>query len=241
MRHRFLIKVLKSLWPLLWGAGSHGRVGAGGKVRPPGPAGGNQMPHEGSRRTAFSQGPVSPSSPRNSSPGATAPPQPSPLGTGLANPCLIPRRCPTGLIPLPPPQTIPDPEKGGMMMGSPPKRRLRVSSERSCGSGLFSPLLSPSPAAGRRAVWRGGLCAGPPRPEGQAPGARAPRRGRVSARPCLGKKARWARAPKVRGGSRPQLTPFPQPRGVLLYLPTLPGLPKAQRKGGWESALLHAR
>ena len=177
---------------------------------------------------------MSPSPPRNSSPGAIAPPRPSSVGTGLANPC------PTGVIPLPPPRMIPDREKGGMMVGSPPKPRLRVSSERSCGFGLVSPLLSPSPAAGRRAVWRGGLCAGPPRPERQAPGARAPQSGGGSV-PA----GAWERKLGGQALRRYLAAPDPSsptfPSGFLLYLPTQLGLPKPQSKGWWESVLLHAR
>ena len=146
---------------------------------------------------------------------------------------------------------IPDREKGGMMVGSPPKPRLRVSSERSCGFGLVSPLLSPSPAAGRRAVWRGGLCAGPPRPERQAPGARAPQSGGGSV-PAgawerkLGGQAlrRYLAAPDpssptpvgFSSTSRPNSV-FPSPRvkagGKVYFCTRARG--RAPPAGGWEA------
>ena len=97
----------------------------------------------------------------------------------------------------------------------------RVSSERSGGWGRISSLLSPSPAAGRRAGWRGGLRSDPSPPESQAP-----QQGRVSAVLRPEKKAPWAGAPKEQGNSETQLNPFPQPGKPLLHFPVQPGLPK---------------
>lgn len=241
VRHQFLIKVLKSLWPRMWGAGKHSRVGARGKVRPPRPAGGDRRLPEGFGRTACSRRPASPSNPRNSK-----------SWCRRTTPTLFPRhwaREPVLDIKGMPhrghstsaPQMVSDPEKGRMVMGSPPKLRRRVSSERSRGSGRISPLLSPSPAAGRRAGWRSGLCAGRPRPQRRDLG--------VSARLCLGKKAQWAGAPKEQGSSAPRLPPFPQPTppfSPATWLSPLPlhpaGSPRAQgeRLVG-KSVLLHAR
>lgn len=140
-----------------------------------------------------------------------------------------------------------------MMVGSPPKPRLRVSSERSCEFGLVSPLLSPSPAAGRRAVWRGGLCAGPPRP--RAPGPRcagSPKRGAGQCPPVPGKESSVGRRSggtwRLRTPAHP-LSPvgfsstsrpnsvFPSPRvkagGKVYFCTRARG--RAPPAGGWEA------
>ena len=96
----------------------------------------------------------------------------------------------------------------------------RVSSERSCGSGRISALLSPSPAAGRRAGWYGGLCSG--RSPSERPGAQDPQQERVSAGLCLGKQAQWAGAPKKQGNSEVQLTCFSRQEGFSSTSPPNP-------------------
>lgn len=188
------------------------------------------MLHEGSGRTAFSRGPVSPSNPRTSESWCRP-----------TSPTLFPwhwaREPVLGIIKKPhrshstsAPQMVPDPEKGRMVMGSPPKPRLTVSSERSCGSGRISPLLSPTP---RRGAEQGGAavsaqvlrdpsarprCAGSPTGGGSVP-------------PCAWEGKLGGRALQRNKAAPPQLTPFPEPFGFLLYLPTQPGLPEPQRKG----------
>lgn len=112
----------------------------------------------------------------------------------------------------------------------------RVSSERSGGWGRISSLLSPSPAAGRQAGWRGGLRSDPSPPESQAP-----QQGRVSAVLRPEKKAPWAGAPKEQGNSETQLNPFPQPGKPLLHFPVQPGLPNPRGMNGGQGSCTSAR
>lgn len=96
---------------------------------------------------------------------------------------------------------------------------------------MHEPFIEPSPAAGRRA---GGAVVSAQilhYPSARLPELEVPHRGRVSAGLSPGKKARWAGAPRKQGNSETQLTPFPQPRGFLLYFPTHPACPKPGRNG----------
>lgn len=197
----------------------------------------------GLRQKGFQPGgPVPPLNPRNSKSWCRRPTPTLFPWHWAREPVLDIKEMPHGGHSTSAPQMVPDPEKGRMVMGSPPKPRLRVSSERSCGSGRISPLLSPSPAAGRRAGWRGGLSAGPPRPQRQAPGARAPQQGAGQCPPVPGKESSVGGRSTGTRQLRTQLTPFPQPRGFLLYRPTQPGLAEPPGKaGGKESVLPHAR
>lgn len=196
--------------------------------------GGNQCCRRsipGERLSARVLCPCHPQVPRNSSPDPAAPPLTLCLWHWLRNPSLMSRRFPIGVPFTSASQLVPDPEKGGLVTGSPQKLRHTVSSNRSCGSGFMSPLLSPPP-------WRGAELGGAVvsaqilhYPRARHPEREVPHRGRVSAGLSPGKKARWAGAPRKQGNSETQLTPFPQPRGCLLYFPTHPASPKPGRNG----------
>lgn len=185
---------------------------------------------------AFSQGPVSPSSlspPRT--PVLIPPHHPLlfVLGTGLGNPCLTSRRCPIGVYFTSTLQLAPDPEKGGMVMGSPLKPRLGVRSERSCGSGCVSPLLS---FPQRRGAELGVAVVSVQilHDQSAAPGAQGPPQGEGQCRPVPRKESAVSRSSKGTKQLRTPAHPFPQPRGCLLYFPTHSGLPKHQSNGWWK-------
>lgn len=95
---------------------------------------------------------------------------------------------------------------------------------------MHEPFIEPSPAAGRRAEGRGGLCADPPLPERQAPRARSPPQGEGQCRPVPRKKSAVGGCSKQTRQLRNPAHPLSPATWVSPLLPHPPCLPRAPKE-----------